>query len=305
MIVKFPDKPCTRPKSVKCELLYNYYITKDIFRLVFVWQEAGASLMAPKAGQFFMIKPERSSVFLGRPISLANWQPKSEDREFIRKKARGKSTPYQRYLTGKFLESDTVTFLIAKRGKGTLELAEMKSGEYAELTGPLGNSWIDFLPSKKDKPIAVIGGGIGIAPLNALLCESPGHIFHFYAGFKNALKFEERNSLLEPSLLGAEKRIIVAEKCKDKDGPRGKIPDFLDPQNYSAVCACGPEPMLKIVAQKCKAAGVPCFVSMERRMACGVGAWLGCTVNTAKGNRRCCADGPIFRAEDVFFEGTV
>ena len=124
-----------------------------------------------------------------------------------------------------------------------------------------------------------------------------------YAGFKNALKDEEKKSLLGFSLLEAEKIIIAAENSEDKDGQRGKIPDFLDPQNYSAVCACGPEPMLKTVAQKCKAAGIPCFVSMERRMACGVGACLGCTVNTVNGNRRCCADGPIFKAEDVFFDG--
>jgi NAD(P)H-flavin reductase len=60
--------------------------------------------------------------------------------------------------------------------------------------------------------------------------------------------------------------------------------------------------MLKAVAAKCKAAGTPCFISMERRMACGVGACLGCTVATVKGNRRCCADGPIFNAEEVLFE---
>jgi NAD(P)H-flavin reductase len=60
--------------------------------------------------------------------------------------------------------------------------------------------------------------------------------------------------------------------------------------------------MLKAVVSKCKAAGVPCFVSMERRMACGVGACLGCTVRTVNGNRRCCADGPIFKADEGIFD---
>jgi NAD(P)H-flavin reductase len=60
--------------------------------------------------------------------------------------------------------------------------------------------------------------------------------------------------------------------------------------------------MLKAVAAKCKATGVPCFISMEKRMACGVGACLGCTVHTVSGNRRCCADGPGFKAEEVIFD---
>jgi NAD(P)H-flavin reductase len=60
--------------------------------------------------------------------------------------------------------------------------------------------------------------------------------------------------------------------------------------------------MLKAVAAKCKAAGVPCCVSREKRMACGVGACLGCTVKTVSGNRRCCADGPIFKADEVIFD---
>jgi NAD(P)H-flavin reductase len=60
--------------------------------------------------------------------------------------------------------------------------------------------------------------------------------------------------------------------------------------------------MLKAIAEKCRAAAVPCFISLERRMACGVGACLGCTVETARGNRRCCAGGPIFNAEEIYVE---
>jgi NAD(P)H-flavin reductase len=84
------------------------------------------------------------------------------------------------------------------------------------------------------------------------------------------------------------------------EGRKGLVLDFFEPQKYAVVCACGPIAMLKAAAVKCRAANVPCFVSMEARMACGVGACLGCTVKTAKGSRRCCADGPIFRAEDVY-----
>jgi NAD(P)H-flavin reductase len=293
--------------SVFCELIYNTSISDELFRLDFVWQadkQAGQpKFTPPKAGQFFMIKPKRSSVFLGRPISLTNWQPASDDPEFIRRRARSKRSPYQRYLTGKYLESDTVSFLIALRGRGTRELAVMRSGEEAELTGPLGNAWVDFLPRGKKtngKPIALVAGGIGLAPLNALLCENSGHSFVLHAGFKKGLGKNEKSELLGPAFLGSENIILASEN--GKTGHKGLITDFLEPEKYSAVCACGPQPMMKAAAQKCKAAGVPCFVSMERRMACGVGACLGCTVKTVRGNRRCCADGPVFNAEEVIFD---
>ncbi|MCL1836251.1 MAG: dihydroorotate dehydrogenase electron transfer subunit [Treponema sp.] len=250
-------------QSAYCELVINNAITKDIFQLDFVWPGA-----APKAGQFFMVKPKQSAVFLARPISVALWKP------------------------------NTVKFLIARRGTGTRELEAMRLGEEAELIGPLGNAWADFLPKGGGKPIALIGGGIGIAPLEALLCELPDYHFHFYAGFRKTLKMEEKATLLGPALLEAEQVITSAEF--GKEGRIGLIPDFLEPEQYAAVCACGPEPMLKAVAAKCKNTAVPCFVSLERRMACGVGACLGCTVQTSGGNRRCCADGPIFRANEVY-----
>jgi NAD(P)H-flavin reductase len=255
-------------QSTFCELVNTVSINNEIFRLDFMWPG-----VKPKAGQFFMIKPKRSAVFLGRPISMAN------------------------------IESNTVRFLIARRGMGTLELAAMRSGDEAELTGPLGNAWADFLSTVENgskKPIALVGGGIGIAPLQGLLYEKLNYRFDLYAGFKKSLKFDEEGALLGAAYSEAQNVIIVAEN--GKDGHRGRIPDFLEPEKYAAVCACGPEAMLKVVAAQCKAARVPCFISMEKRMACGVGACLGCTVRTINGNRRCCADGPIFKAEEVIFD---
>jgi len=290
-----------------CELIRNDTVNGEVFRMDFVLNERPAENVpgtAPKAGQFFMLKPERSGVFLGRPISLAAWKPAIRDGEYVRKKAAGKSTALKRALTGKYLESDTVRFLIARRGRGTLELADMRPGERAELTGPLGNAWTDFLPPGKPesgKPVALIGGGIGLAPLVALLCEAPGHRFDFYAGFRAGPKTgEERRAFLGAALLEAENVFVASED--GGAGTRGRVPDLLEPERYAAVCACGPEPMLRVVAQKCAAAGVPCFVSLERRMACGVGACLGCTVRTVNGNRRCCADGPVFDAREVIFD---
>jgi len=252
---------------MSCEIINISIINKEIFRLDVFWHGN-----APKAGQFFMIKPKRSAVFLGRPIGVALWHP------------------------------DTITFLIAKIGRGTAELASMRTGEEVELIGPLGNAWTDFLPDEKNgaKPIALIGGGLGIAPLNALLCEASGHSFDLYAGFKTGFNSpEEKDAVLWPDI-GARNIVIASED--GKTGQKGLILDFLEPERYAAVCACGTKSMLKAVAEKCIAKRVPCFISMESRMACGVGACLGCTIKTVNGNRRCCADGPIFKAEEVIFD---
>jgi NAD(P)H-flavin reductase len=262
---------------LRCELIENAFIDDETCRLTFSWQGP-----APQAGQFFMIKPERTGVFLGRPISVALWD--------LKKKA--------------------VHFLIAVRGKGTMDISGMNPGNYAELTGPLGNRWTDHLPKipDADKPIALIGGGVGIAPLQALVTELPDYSFNFYAGFKTRFINEDlRYTMLGPAAhiktykSGKTGNLIIATE-DGTEGYEGRIPDFLEPKKYGAVCACGPVPMLKAVARKCKAARVRCVVSMERNMACGVGACLGCAVKTIDGNRRCCADGPIFPAQELRFD---
>jgi NAD(P)H-flavin reductase len=191
-----------------------------------------------------------------------------------------------------------VQFLIARRGRGTEELAAMRAGEEAELTGPLGNGWEDLLPPREKRgPIALVGGGIGFAPLAAFAPELPEGSYDFYAGFRT-LPAEEYRNLFGSFLYPRQLRIATEDGSM---GRKGLACDFLDPAKYSAVCACGPEPMLRVVAASCEKAGTPCFISLERRMACGVGACLGCTVKTVKGNRRCCADGPIFNAKEILF----
>jgi NAD(P)H-flavin reductase len=250
----------------------------------------------PKAGQFFLIKPERSAVFLARPISVAGWSVATEDR-------RDRSSTPDRIA---------LRFLIAARGVGTEELAQLRVGERAFLTGPLGNSWWDKELATRIEPaspIALISGGIGVAPLAAFAREldSVGAAYDFYAGFR-AASFGLED--LHPQSLV----IATEDGC---EGTRGLIPPLLVPQNYRAVYACGPVAMLKAVAGLCAAVSVPCFISMEKHMACGVGACLGCTIKTKLGsgatanrastnrdstNRRCCVDGPIFNAEEVVFD---
>lgn len=257
----------TDKRCLDCKLEGRTVITDEMFRLDFAW--AGP---APKAGQFFMVKPKRSAVFLGRPISVA-WR-----------------------------KTNALSFLIACRGRGTRELFDMHIGEEAELTGPLGNTWSGGAGGASVlKPLALIGGGIGLAPLAAFTAELPESSYDFYAGLKTAFcNAEERRSLLGLAASSARNVVIATED--GSEGLKGRIPDFFDAAKYAAVYVCGPEPMLKAVAARCKTSGAPCFASVERRMACGVGACLGCTVATVDGHRRCCADGPIFPAEELGFD---
>jgi len=253
-------------KSLVCELTANLRVNRETFILHFAWDGS-----APKAGQFFMVKQMRGSAFLARPLSVCEFNA----------------------------AKNTVKFLVAQKGKGTEELSQMKAGEKARLTGPLGNAWADFLPERGKA--ALVGGGVGIAPLEALAAEKPDYLFHFFAGFKCGFREKEEEDAMLGAAAYAKKLVITAEDGRNALG--GRILDFLfEPQNYDVIFACGPELMLKALKEKCETRSVPCYVSLERRMACGVGACLGCTVRTVKGNRRCCADGPIFPAGELIFD---
>lgn len=303
-------------KTFLCECVNITFLAGDTVRLEFIWPGA-----TPRSGQFFLVKPRRSGVFLGRPLSVAGWKPKEPfsqngfverrlqaDRRFIRRRY---SNTNLRLLTNRRIHRDRrqstagiVQFLVVRRGLGSRELVDLRPGEEAELTGPLGNYWAEVdiradphlsanLPGKKNaSAIALVGGGVGIAPLLAFASELRGRTFDFYAGFRT----------IAYGLENVKARSLVIATEDGSQGLKGRIPDFFAPSGYSAVFACGPEPMLKTVGDECIAAGIPCYISVERHMACGVGACLGCTVKTTRGNRRCCTDGPIFKAEEVCFD---
>jgi len=269
-----------------CECTASSFVAADTVSLEFLWPGP-----VPRGGQFFLIKPRRTGVFLGRPISVAGWKPG----EFV--------------VSGGTVSENTagkLRFIVARRGQGSRDLVDLRPGEEAELIGPLGNYWamadiFEDLPEEPE-PIALVGGGIGVAPLLAFAAELMGSQqssvfpekvpFDFYAGFRSG----------SFGLEALKPRSLVAATEDGSEGVKGRITEFFTPAGYSAVFVCGPEPLLKVVGDACIAGNVPCFMSLEKHMACGVGACLGCTVKTTGGNRRCCADGPIFSAEEICFD---
>jgi NAD(P)H-flavin reductase len=245
-----------------------------------------------------MIKPARTAVFLGRPVSVF---------------AAGPVMPGLTLDTA-FHAPFNVTFVVAKKGAGTEAICAMRPGEEAELIGPVGNTFADFLPDTDNgtenrtdenadaSTVALVGGGIGVAPVYMFARElrRAKRDYAVFAGFKSrdtAIPDEDGDCPGGNVPLSITKTTEITED--GSLGSKGLVTDFLVPARYAAVFACGPLPMLHAVYQKCAASGVPCFVSMEKRMACGVGACLGCRINTKKGNKRCCKDGPVFDAGEI------
>jgi dihydroorotate dehydrogenase electron transfer subunit len=177
-----------------------------------------------------------------------------------------------------------ISFLYKTAGRGTAIFSRLGRGDSIAIQGPLGKGF----PQAEGR-IALVGGGAGIAPLylSAKQRRSAGCAVDLYLGFSGeAFLVNEYRS--------------VADRLVVKTG--GFITDDVDPSLYDQVFCCGPEAMMRALREKCRAAAVEdrLFVSLESRMACGVGACYGCSRKTASGNKKVCRDGPVFAAREAF-----
>jgi len=258
----------------------------DVFSLVLVRQFTPVStcgdrgiIPEPIPGQFFMLRARPSGVLLGRPISVYCY----DDR--------------------------TITFLILKKGKGTSELCSVSPGQQVDIIGPIGNCFLRPDSSEIEEVIktaitprteesaelsvAVIGGGIGVAPVAGFALSLPPGTFDFYASFRTGTYGLD-------GIAAIAKNVIITTE-DGSFGDRGMLSDVFNPELYDLVYACGPTPMLKYIQSACKNASRHplVYLSLEQHMACGAGACLGCTIQTMHGNKRCCVDGPVFNAAEV------
>ena len=216
-----------------------------------------------KPGQFYMIKTP--NTFLGRPISVCE------------------------------VDNEVVRFLYAVVGKGTNEFSTLKEGENIKIIGPLGNG---FSLDEDYGKIALVSGGIGVAPMLELakgLNKSKKNKVDFYGGFRDEV-------YLVNEIEAYVDKVIVSTNT-GKVGHKGFVTEPLleNIKDYDTVLCCGPEIMMKRVVEICKENKVNVYVSMEKHMACGVGACLVCTCKTKDGNKRTCKDGPVFNGLDVEF----
>ncbi len=179
-------------------------------------------------------------------------------------------------------------------GRGTKFLSTKKSGEHLNILGALGNGF----NTEIDGRILLVGGGMGIAPLLSVAEKIPA--VDILIGGKNS---DEINFWI-PELKNEVGKIYITTD----DGSRGSkgfvttlLPEVLDYEDYSAIYTCGPEIMMRGVAKIAAENNLPCYVSFERRMACGLGACLSCSIDTLNGRKKVCKDGPVFNAADVFY----
>ncbi len=178
-------------------------------------------------------------------------------------------------------------------GKGTEEFSRMKAGEKLPVLGPLGNGF----PLKKKKAI-LMGGGIGIPPMVQLAKELDGEV-QIIAGYRDELFLTEE--------LERYGRLLIATE-DGSAGTRGNVLDAVRENGVTGelIYACGPLSMLRAVKEYASRRGMECYLSMEERMACGIGACLACVCRSAETdshthvhNKRVCKDGPVFLSTEV------
>lgn len=180
-------------------------------------------------------------------------------------------------------------------GEGTKEFSEMKAGDTLEVMGPLGNGF-----TMKNEKAIIIGGGIGIPPMLELAKQLDA---------EKTVVLGYRTS----TFLKEEFEEVCDVKIATEDGSQGAKGTVIDAiEKYGvegkAIYACGPMPMLKALAAYAEEHGMEAQISLEERMACGIGACLGCICksktkdyHTNVNNTRICKDGPVFDAKEVVF----
>ena len=182
------------------------------------------------------------------------------------------------------------------RGEGTEQLSKMEQGDAYDLLGPLGNG---FSLGSEAGHTVFVGGGIGVPPLLEAAKECAGNV-------TAVLGFRDKNAvILEEDF----KKICGVQIATDDGsyGHHGLVTELLAPLNAGAIYACGPTPMLKAVVKFAQEKNIPCQVSLEERMACGIGACLGCACKLRRDGKEfyghVCKDGPVFDSREVVWEG--
>ena len=193
------------------------------------------------------------------------------------------------------LHDDHINILFTISGPGTQWLASRNSGEMLDILGPLGNG---FEIHSETRNLLLVAGGMGIAPLVYLAenAVADGLSVKLLAGART------RSQLYPESL---EKVEIMHVTEDGSAGEKGMITDLLPPLVTWAdqICACGPRPMYRTMAEMPDVLqGKSIQISVERVMACGVGACRGCAITTTSGIQMVCSEGPVFELNQIIWQ---
>lgn len=209
----------------------------------------------------------------------------------------GYTMPLRRPLAIHRIVEEGISLLFTVVGRGTGWLSQRKVGEKVDLFGPLGNGF-EIYPASRN--LLLVAGGVGVAPLVALAehATATRRTVRLVIGEKNAAKIYPEHLMPE-----GIKPVVTTED--GSVGQKGMVTDVL-PQfmgEADQVFLCGPLPMYKAIARMGKKLGnKPTQVVLETVMGCGVGACLSCSIETKKGRRLVCKDGPVFEFNDILWD---
>ena len=220
-------------------------------------------------GQFISVYSNDSGRMLPRPISICEMDK----------------------------EKGALRIVYRVAGKGTEEFSCCKAGDTLDILGPLGNGFpLERCP--EGKKAFLIGGGIGIPPMVQLSKELQVEV-QVVAGYRDELFLTEE--------LKANGTLYLATE-DGSAGTKGNVLDCIRENGLTAdvIYACGPTPMLRAIKSYAEEHQIDCWISMEERMACGIGACLACVCKSKEiddhskvHNKRICKEGPVFHAQDV------
>ena len=238
-------------------------------RFVLMKLKSDETLPEIKPGQFVEVKVEGSaSTFLRRPISI-NYVDK---------------------------ENSEIWLLVQLVGDGTRAMARLNEGDSLNVLFPLGNG---FAAPKKGEKVLLVGGGVGVAPLleygKALKEVGAKPVF--------LLGARTKTDLMQLDLFGKYGDVYITTE-DGTEGEKGFVTQHsvLTKESFDRISTCGPKPMMVAVARFAKANSIPCEVSLENMMACGLGACLCCVEKTVKGNVCVCKEGPVFNINDLTWQ---
>ncbi|HIR97695.1 MAG TPA: dihydroorotate dehydrogenase electron transfer subunit [Candidatus Merdisoma faecalis] len=233
-----------------------------------LWLHADDIAKEARPGQFVSVYCRDESRLLPRPISICEVDK----------------------------ESGRLRLVYRTAGAGTREFSGYGPGDALELVGPLGNG---FPLDKGYKKVLLVGGGIGVPPMVELAKWLPGEKM-VVSGYRNGDLFLKEELSRNASLY------IATED--GSAGTKGNVLDAIRENRLEAdaIFACGPGPMLRALKAYAEEQGIDCYLSLEERMACGIGACLACVctskdvdAHTNVKNKRICKDGPVFAAGEI------
>lgn len=254
-------------RKENCRVIRQESLGNHIYSL---WLQTEDIAVRACPGQFVMAYCQDESRLLPRPISVCR------------------------------TDGHALRLVYRTAGEGTREFAALKPGGALELMGPLGNGYP--LDKAEGKKVLLLGGGIGIPPLLEAAARIHGSVAAVL-GYKDETFLKEEFEKFCPVVCAVEQA-----QEQTRDYVKGNVLDAVRERDLKAevIFACGPKPMLRAVQSYAAENKIPCWISLEERMACGIGACLGCVCDAVQEDehlhvhrKRVCKDGPVFPSTEV------